>query len=221
VSHIAAGVCGGLVVVAGGKSVCSFDGLAQQSVHVLAYSWYHFSGWKKTVDATKGIRMYLEKSQQTLADRGRTSSNVAFAYLRKAAKSYVAIVPGAESYVDSMFDSVDEVFDAHQEEASVITQRAYDEIQTITRQNNDSLQTAVDVMGVLKKYLIDLHGLGMKAGENVLSPMWDRYPAAKEKLDGAFDELRRRAENGGPAARRIFDETQQQVGMLHLGAVAY
>jgi hypothetical protein len=135
------------------------------------------------------------------------------AYLRKAAKSYVAIVPGAGFFVDSAFDSVDEVFDAHQEEANAITQRAYDEVRAITRQNDDSLETAVKVTDVLKKYLVDLHGLGMKAGGSVINPMWEKYPAAKEKLDGAFDELRRLAEQGGPGAKRIFDDTQQQVSV--------
>lgn len=138
------------------------------------------------------------------------------AYLRRTAKSYTAIVPGAGSYVDAAFDSVDEVFDAHQEEAGAITQRTYDEIQAITRQGDDSLQTAVKVTSVLKRYLIDLHGLGMKAGGNAMSPMWEKYPAAKEKLDGAFDELRRLKEQGGPEAKRMFDDAQQQVCVSRL-----
>jgi len=192
-SQIAAGVCGGLIVIAG------------------AYSWYHFSGLKRTVDATKSFRTYIEISARALSNKSKTSSSAALAYLRKAAKSYVAIVPGAGFFVDAAFDSVDEVFEAHQEEASAITQRAYDEVRAITRQNDDSLETAVKVTDVLKKYLVDLHELGLKAGGSVINPMWEKYPAAKEKLDGAFDELRRLAEQGGPGAKRMFDDTQQQV----------
>ena len=153
--------------------------------------------------------MYIQKSGQSL--KGKASGNAALAYLRNAAKSYVVIVPGAESYVDSAFDSVDEVFDAHQEEASVITQRAYNEVRAITQQKGDSRQTAVNVMTVLKRYLIDLHELGMKAGGDAISPMWNKYPATKEKLDGAFDEMKRLAEQGGPGAKCLFDETQRQV----------
>jgi len=152
-------------------------------------------------------------SAQSLLNKNNASSNVALAYLRNAAKSYVAIVPGAGIFVDSAFDSVDEVFDAHQEEASAITQRAYDEIRAITRRNDDSLETSVKVTDVLRRYLVDLHGLGMKAGGSVVNPMWEKYPGAKEKLDGAFDELRRLAEQGGPGAKRIFDDTQQHVSV--------
>jgi hypothetical protein len=158
---------------------------------------------------------------KALSDRSKTSSNAALAYLRRAAKSYCAIVPGAGIFVDAAFDSVDEVFEAHQEEASAITQRAYDEIRSITKQNDDSLETAVKVTDVLKKFLVDLHGLGMKAGGSVINPTLEKYPAAKKKLDGAFDELRRLAEQGGPGAKRIFDDAQQQVGPPRLYATVH
>jgi hypothetical protein len=182
--------------------------------HVLsAYAYYHFSGIKKTVDAAKRFRVYFDKSGLSLADGNKASTNVALAYLRKAAKSYMAVVPGAALYVDSAFDSLDEIFEAHEVEASIITQRAFNEIQAITRKGGDSLQTAGEVAAVLKKYLIDLHGLGTKAGGDVVNAMGQKYPGAKEKLDGAFDELKRLADQGGPAAQRVFNDAQLQVNI--------
>lgn len=137
-SHVAAGVCGGLILVAGGMP-CPYTLLLRIITRVSAYSWYHFSEVKKVVDATKGIRTYLNKS---FSNPGKASSNPALAYLRGAAKSYAATVPGASLFIDSAFDSVDEIFDAHQEEASIVTQRACDELQGIVRQNGDTLKSS-------------------------------------------------------------------------------
>jgi hypothetical protein len=130
--------------------------------------------------------MYLEKSKKSIT--ARTSSNTALAYLssrryRGAANSYVAIVPGAGSYVDSAFDSVDEVFEAHQDEANVITQKG---IHTVIRQNgeDDSLQTAIDILSVFKRYwyFIELHKLGVKAGGHALAPVWEKYLEAMDSI---------------------------------------
>jgi len=195
-SHITAGLCGGLIVLAGG------------------YSYYHFSGLKKIVDAARSFSVYL-------AGESKASSNVALAYLRKSAQSYVASVPGAGLLVDSAFDWVDEAYDAHQEEASVITQRAYDEIQSIVRNGGNSQQIGVKVAEALRKYLVDLHALCMKAGGIAISPMWDKYSAAKEKLDGAFDEMERLAAQGGPNIKRIFDDAQQQVNNILSTKLSY
>jgi len=197
-SHMAAGVFGGLIVVAGG------------------YTWYHFSGVKQAVDATKGMRTYLSKSKESFSNGGKASSNFALAYLRSAAKIYASLVPGAGAVVDAAFNSVDEVFDAHQEEASLITQRAYDELQLVIRPSDasnvdDRLQTAFRVISILKAYLLELQSLGTKAGGTALAPVWDKYPGAKEKVDGAFGEMRRLAESSGPGAAKMLADTQQQV----------
>jgi hypothetical protein len=178
-----------------------------------AYSWYHISGLKKNVEAAQNIKMYLEKSKESITARTKTSGNAALAYLRGAAKSYVAIVPGAGSYIDSAFDSVGEVFAAHQEEANAITQKAYDDIHTVIRQNggDDTLQTAIDVLSIFKRYFIELHGIGVKAGGHALAPVWEKYPEAMDSISRALGEMKRVAEHGGPAAKRAFDDAQQQV----------
>ncbi|KZP34266.1 hypothetical protein FIBSPDRAFT_1035342 [Athelia psychrophila] len=197
-SHIAAGVFGGLIVVAGG------------------YTWYHFSGVKKAVDATKGMRTYLSKSKESFSNEGKASSNIALAYLRSAAKSYAGLVPGAGAFVDAAFNSVDEVFDAHQEEASLITQRAYDELQIVIHPSDasnadDKLEIAFRVISILKVYLLELHNLGTKVGGTALAPMWEKYPGAKEKVEGAFGEMKRLAESSGPGATKVLADTQRQV----------
>ncbi|KAF7977760.1 hypothetical protein HWV62_40655 [Athelia sp. TMB] len=199
-SYVVAGLCGGFIVVAGG------------------YTWYHFSGVKQAVDATRGMTTYLAKSKESLSTAGKASSNAALAYLRGAAKSYAAIVPGAGAVVDAAFNSVDEVFDAHQEEASAITQRAYEELQRVIGPGagaaDDKLETAYRVTGILKAYLFELHALGAKAGGTALAPVWERYPGAREKIDGAFGEMKRVAEASGPGAKKVLMDTQQQRFLL-------
>ena len=158
---------------------------------------------------------YLTKSKESFSTAGKASSNAALAYLRSAAKSYAAIVPGAGAVVDAAFNSVDEVFDAHQEEASAITQRAYDELQRVIGPGagaaDDKLETAYRVTSILKAYLFELHALGAKAGGTALAPMWEKYPGAREKIDGTFGEMKRVAEASGPGAKKVLMDTQQQV----------
>lgn len=218
-SYVAAGVGGGLIVVAGGMEA-SNTFVEQSFIHYWpGYTWYHFSGIKQAVDATQGMRSYISKSQESVSNvskAGKASSNAALAYLRTVAKSYAALVPGAGQFIDAAFNSVDEVFDAHQEEASLITQRAYDELQLVIHPSDpskaeDKLEIAFQVTSILKAYLFELHVLGTKAGGSAMAPIWEKYPGAKEKLEGTLGDMKHLAESSGPGAKKIFEDTQQHV----------
>lgn len=142
-------------------------------LYLAGYSWYHISSFKKNIEDVQNVKKYVEKTQQTL------SASAALAYLRGVAKSYVAIIPGARFYIDEAFDMVDGIFEAHQEEANAITQKAYDNIHKTIRQSgeDDSLQTAIDILSVFKGYFIELQGLGVKASRSALSIAWDKSGA--------------------------------------------
>lgn len=140
------------------------------------YTWYHFSGLKKVVDAKNRAKVYLQETRQSLSEKHNPSR--ALVYLRKVAKTYVTPLPGAEVLVDEAFDSVDHIVETHDEEANLILTKAYQEIRDAIRLNGDqrSVTTAIQVMGVLKRRLSELQALGTKVGGDTLGPLWERFP---------------------------------------------
>jgi hypothetical protein len=155
----------------------------------------------------------LEETKQSLKDRG--NSNKALIYLRKVAKSYVTILPGADSFVDQAFDSVDEIVDAHAEEVNAITNTAYKEIQEILKQGGEeqNLAKAIKVMDVLRRRLGEIQALGVKAGGDALGPVWKKFPDVKGKIGAELEELQTLAKKQGPDAKKILNDAQQQVGL--------
>lgn len=180
---------------------------------MIGYTWYHFSNVKKAVDAAQRAKFFLQETKQSLLDK--KNSNKALLYLRKVAKSYVAIVPGADMFVDQAFDSVDEIVDAHAEEATAITNSAYAEIQDIMKNGGEeqSLAKAIRVMDVLKRRLGEIQALGVKVGGDTLGPLLEKFPEVRGKIGAELEELQNLAKDRGPDARRIWSDTQQQVSL--------
>jgi len=99
-SHLAAGVAGGLTVILAG------------------YTAYQFSDAKKAVDAARKTASYAQQARDKISDSVQATindgkPNEALAYLRKVAQSYVAMIPGASSYIDATFDSFDKLAETH------------------------------------------------------------------------------------------------------------
>ncbi|KAJ3786326.1 hypothetical protein GGU10DRAFT_174974 [Lentinula aff. detonsa] len=160
-THLLAGVTGGLVVIGAG------------------YTYYHFSGLKRVVDASKQLRVYLEQTKQSVVNK---HPNEALNYLRQLVKSYVAVVPGSGFAVDKLFDSVGEIIEEHQKEASEILANAQAEVEGIVKQKDQLTNTelAARIMAVVGKHMNEIGKLGAKAGGPVLQPVIDRLP---EKVD--------------------------------------
>ncbi|KAJ3749200.1 hypothetical protein DFH05DRAFT_1520817 [Lentinula detonsa] len=173
-THLLAGVTGGLVVIGAG------------------YTYYHFSGLKRVVDASKQLRVYLEQTKQSVANK---HPNEALNYLRQLAKSYVAVVPGSGFAVDKLFDSVGEIVEEHQKEASEILANAQAEVEGILKQKDQLTNTelAARIMAVVGKHLNEIGKLGAKAGGPLLQPVIDRLPEKvylTEKVDQSVGMLK-------------------------------
>ncbi|KZT08410.1 uncharacterized protein LAESUDRAFT_723926 [Laetiporus sulphureus 93-53] len=194
-TSVAAGVAGGGVVLLG------------------VYAWYHFSGIKTAVDATKAARAYYQQTKRTIAEKAPKNPNEIIQFLRQTTKSYTGIIPGASSYVDSTFDALDELHETHGPEVNRILQQGYDEIKSILREKNAGMnpETSMKVMSVLSQRIGELEELGKKAGQDTFKALSDRYPEVGEKLGGGYEELRRMAEQSGPGAKKIMDDTTRQV----------
>ncbi|KAH9938919.1 hypothetical protein B0H21DRAFT_878593 [Amylocystis lapponica] len=194
-SHVAAGLAGGAVVLLGG------------------YAWYHFSGAKTLVSASKSAQAYYEQTKRTVAEKAPKNPNEVLAFLRSTAKSYAGPIPGVSAYVDSTFDALDELHETHGEEMNKVLQKGYDEVKQILKENNNSMdvETGIKVMAVLRQRMGELQEVGKKAGQDALGALGKQYPQIAEKLGGGYDELKQMAEKRGPEAKKILDETTQQV----------
>ncbi|OBZ67209.1 hypothetical protein A0H81_12858 [Grifola frondosa] len=197
-SHIAAGVVGGAIVVVGG------------------YTWFHFSGAKKALDASNTAIAFFQKSKNAIKEKTRSSPNDALNFLRNVAKSYAAIIPGAQTFVDAAFDTLDELRESHGEEVNKIVAEAYREVQKILKESSNSvdLETGLKIMEALRRHIGKLEQVGRKAGNDIFSPLAEKYPRVAERLGGGYEELRTMAERKGPEAKKILDDTMGQVNEL-------
>ncbi|CDO69303.1 hypothetical protein BN946_scf184976.g22 [Trametes cinnabarina] len=194
-SHVAAGVAGGAIVLVGG------------------YAWYHFSGLKKAVDASKTASDYYEKTKATILENAPRDPNEALNYLRDVARSYLVLIPGARPHVDAVFDTVDQLRDSHGDEVNKIVSDGYEEVRVIIKDNGSGVDmaTAMKIFDVLRKRSSQLQELGQQAGKDAFGALSEKYPQLSEKLGGSYDELRRMAQKHGPEAKKLYDETTQQI----------
>ncbi|KAI0690907.1 hypothetical protein BC835DRAFT_1417494 [Cytidiella melzeri] len=196
-THLAAGLAGGAAVLLG------------------AYGYYHFSGAKKAVDASKVVHAYYQQTKATVAEKAPKSPSEALQYLRSVAKSYAGIIPGASSYVDSTFDSLDELHNTHGEELNKILQGAYDEIREVLKDVKD--QESIDaakagkLMNILGKRVSELNELGKKAGNDAVAKLEDKYPMVAQMIGSSYSELKGLAQRGGPEAKKFVDDSIAQI----------
>ncbi|KAL6308114.1 hypothetical protein BKA93DRAFT_599867 [Sparassis latifolia] len=194
-SHVGAGVAGGTVVVAGG------------------YVWYHFSGAKQVLDASNAVQEYYAKTKRAIVENAPKNPNDVLTFLRSTVKLYAGFIPGASSYVDATFDSLDELHDTHRGEVDKILGHAYDEVKGILKQRKEGsdVETGMKVLEVVKRRMGELQGVGKKVGQDVMQNLGDKFPQVSETLGGGYNELKNMAEKMGPEAKKIFDDTTCQV----------
>ncbi|KAI0373383.1 hypothetical protein BV20DRAFT_989057 [Pilatotrama ljubarskyi] len=194
-SHLAAGVAGGAVVLLGG------------------YTYYHFSGLKKAVDTSKAASDYYQQTKAAIAEKAPKNPNEALDYLRDIARSNLALIPGARPHIDAIFDTLDDLRASHGDEVNRILSDGYEEVRVIVQDNGSGMDvaTALKIYDVLRRQSAQLQELGEKAGKDAFGSLSERYPQLSEKLGGGYDELKRLAETKGPEAKKMYEETSQQL----------
>ncbi|KAI0825536.1 hypothetical protein BC629DRAFT_1256457, partial [Irpex lacteus] len=196
-THLAAGLGGGVAVLLG------------------AYGYYHFSGAKTAVDSAKSAHTYFQQTKASIAQNAPKSPNEVLQWLRSVAKSYAGVVPGASSYVDSTFDSLDELHDTHGEELEKILQGAYDDVKAILKDVKENEQvdakTAGRLVSVLGKRVGELNELGKKAGGDVFAKLEEKFPEAAKSIGSSYADLKGLAQRGGPEAKKLAEESIAQI----------
>jgi len=121
------------------------------------YTWYHFSGLRKTVDRIQEAILFLDQARDNLSKRKQPSQVLWF--LRRAVKSYLAF-PGSNFVVDQIFDAVDSKVDTHADEANALIATAYTQIRDLIQQ--DGKIHTVQILGVLRNLTKELQPKGLE-----------------------------------------------------------
>ncbi|KAI0743833.1 hypothetical protein C8Q80DRAFT_1183375 [Daedaleopsis nitida] len=196
-SHVVAGVGGGAVVLLGG------------------YAYYHMSGAKKAVDASRTVSAYYQQTKDAVAANAPNSPNEALTQLRNFAQSYLVMIPGARSHIDAVFDTVDQLHESHGEEVDRLVSGTYQELRDIVRDANTvDAAMAMKILEVLRKRSSELQELGKKAGKDAFGSLSEKYPQLSEKLGGGYDEFKKLVEAHGPEAKKMYEDTSRQISEI-------
>lgn len=172
----------------------------------VGYIFYRTSGARDIVQASKTTKSYVNSAAQKIKDT-TPEPNEALAWLRNAAQSYAAFIPGAKGYVDSAFDDLDAVREKHGDEVDSIIREAYEEMRSILKNGDVSLVTAHKTWEVLSKHMSRIADLAGDSAQQIL----DNHPQLKEKVGGNWDKLKEYGDQYGPEAKKEVDRTWKQV----------
>ncbi|KAI9003171.1 hypothetical protein BC832DRAFT_532428 [Gaertneriomyces semiglobifer] len=198
-SHIAAGAAGGGLVLVGG------------------YTYYRISGAKQWVDTATAAKDYYKditvKAKQTIKEKTPDTAEEALESLRSITKSYASVIPGASSYIDSTFDSLDEIRSEHGEEFDKVITQTYKDVKQIIQDDKSGLDvvTGNRILDVMKRHAKEFKDLAKKAGKTAFSELEEKFPGVAQKLGGGYEEFQHLAAKAGPEAKKTLDEVSQQM----------
>ncbi|CAK4031448.1 Hypothetical predicted protein [Lecanosticta acicola] len=177
---------------------------------VVFAAWYQFSGVGKAARSAKQAQSYVNSAAEKLKIELKENTpepNEAIETLKQAAYKYAAFIPGGREWVDKIFKDLEIVRKNHSGEVDEIVKNAYGELKDTTKKGDVSLETLSAVWSILSKYLSQLGGLAVDAGEDILN----NHPELKNKLGGSFDQLKQFGDSLGPEAKKQVEETYKQI----------
>jgi hypothetical protein len=173
----------------------------------VGYIFYRTSGARDVVMATKTTKSYVNSAAKKIKET-TPEPNEALSWLRNAAQSYAAFIPGAKGVVDSAFDDLDSVREKHGDEVDSIVREAYEEMRSVLGNGDVSLVTAHKTWEVLSKHMSRIAELAGDSAQQIM----DNHPQLKEKVGGNWDMLKEYGDKYGPEAKKEVDRTWKQVG---------
>ncbi|KAL6710363.1 hypothetical protein ACN47E_009309 [Coniothyrium glycines] len=172
----------------------------------VTYIIYRQSGAREIVQASKTTKQYVNTATQKIKEN-TPEPNEALDWLRNAAQSYAAFIPGAKGYVDSAFDDLDAIRAKHGDEVDKIVREAYEEMREVLGKGDVSLVTAHKTWDVITKHMSRIADLAGDASQQIM----DNHPQLKEKLGGNLDKLKEYGDQYGPEVKKEVDRTWQQI----------
>jgi len=172
----------------------------------VGYIFYRTSGARDVVVASKTAKGYVNSASQKIKEQ-TPEPNEALQWLRQAAQSYAAFIPGAKGYVDSAFNDLDAIRAKHGDEVDQIVREAYTEMRQVLGSGDMSLVTAHKTWDVITKHMSRIADLAGDASQQIM----DNHPQLKEKMGGNIDKLKEYGDKYGPEAKKEVDRTWQQI----------
>ena len=160
---------------------------------------------RKINTAAKEADKKYQQVASTIKDKTPTTDE-AIDKLKQVCYSYVAWVPGGRQYVDTAFNDLATIRENHGEEVDKIVSETYREFQDVAK-SGLSLETAskaYDALANLGKKLASLTG---SAADDLL----ERHPQLNDKVGEPIRQLKQMAAQYGPEAKKMADETWNQV----------
>ena len=173
---------------------------------VVGYIFYRTSGARELVVATKTTKDYVNTATRKIKEQ-TPEPNEALQWLRNAAQSYAAFIPGAKTYVDSAFDDLDAIREKHGDEVDNIVREAYEDMREVLNKGDMSLVTAHKTWDIITKHMSRIADLAGDASQQIM----DNHPELKKKLGGNFDKLKEYGDQYGPEAKKEVDRTWKQI----------
>ncbi|KAF3928898.1 hypothetical protein AA313_de0200806 [Arthrobotrys entomopaga] len=190
-SALVGGIAGGLVTFAAG------------------YGWYRISGAKQVIDSAHTTKQYFESAKQKIAATTPDVKNPSegLKWLRSQSMAYAAFIPGGNAFVKSAFDDIDTIREKHGDEVDEIVRDTYNEIKQLTDKKGLSVETTWEGWNVLQR---QLGKIGDLAGDSA-SEILDNHPELKKKIGGNLNQLKQMGEKFGPEAKKLVDDTWNQI----------
>jgi len=134
------------------------------------------------------------------------STDEALGKIKEVCYTYVFWVPGGKQYVDTAFKDIENIRDSNKEEVDKLVSETYTEFQKIAAAGL-TMEAAHRAWDALAKLGQRLANLASNASEQLL----DNHPQLKEKLGGNIDQLKQLGAQYGPEAKKIADDTWNQI----------
>ncbi|KAK5659788.1 hypothetical protein OQA88_999 [Cercophora sp. LCS_1] len=156
--------------------------------------------------AAKEADKKYQQAAATLRDKA-PSTDEAIGRVKQFCYSYVAWVPGGRAYVDTAFDDLNSIRERNSDEVDKLVSDTYAKFQDIAK-SGLSMESAGKTYEALADMGRKLAKLAINAGDEIL----ERHPQLKEKVGGPLDQLKQMGDQYGPEAKKMVDETWDQIG---------
>lgn len=175
-------------------------------VSLAGYSYYHFSGAKTVINTVRATKSYFEETLHK-TKQSAPPPNEAIQWLRDTAMRYASVIPGGKGYVDTAFKDLETIHQKHGGEVDAIVREAYQELQEVGSSGSFDMASVARAWDVLQRHMGRIGELAKDAGGDILN----NHPHLRDRFGGEFDKVKQMGENYGPEAKKMADQTWNQV----------
>ncbi|KAM7188575.1 hypothetical protein V8F33_010540 [Rhypophila sp. PSN 637] len=160
---------------------------------------------------TKEANAKYQEAVSTLKAK-TPNTDEAISNIKQFCYSYVGWIPGGRQYVDTAFKDLESVREANREETDKLVNDAYRKFQDIAK-SGLSIEALTKTYDALKDLSQQLARMAGKSVDQIL----DNHPELKEQFGGSVEQLKQMGEQYGPEAKKMVDDTWNQLGAVMAG----